>query len=461
VHLEVGRNNARLNGCEPVFIHAYVGPQPREPEPFTTESSGNVELSCVSVASLIATYGIEHLDILHCDAQGIETAVLESCSELFSIGRVSWVFVSTHSHHISRDPLTHQRCLTLLLNAGATIVAEHDVQESFSGDGLIVAKFGALPKEWAPPALSYNRYSDSLFRNPLYDLATASHAAQHAVAKVTSAPVPRPVSIVEASRSFALSGGLLTITEDCPLGSAGETLLLPFDEVMFPSTLAHSGWQIEELRFLEQHIDAEAHYAVLDIGANVGLFTAQLSRRFPNIERFFCVEADPSNFRALRYNLGGLPDGCCSTWNVALSKSDAEQEFFRDIANFGNYSLNSDAMRGRQFRTIKVHAVATDAWMNKNIKLDPNIHLIWKSDTQGYDELIISLTPMGIWERVDFAIVELWRIDKPDFDIKQFRIRLESFPNRSIGVGNSHSIPEVIEFLSGNDWAHEDLYLWR
>jgi hypothetical protein len=187
-HLEIGRTNARLNGCEPVFIHAYVGPQPRAPEPFATESSGILELSCVSVASLIATRGIEHLDLLHCDAQGIETGVLESCTDLFGAGQVSWVFVSTHAHQISGDPLTHQRCLSLLLKAGATIVAEHDVHESFSGDGLIVAKFGALPEGWVPPALSYNRYSDSLFRNPLYDLAAASHAALPAAGESSDHP---------------------------------------------------------------------------------------------------------------------------------------------------------------------------------------------------------------------------------------------------------------------------------
>jgi len=81
--------------------------------------------------------------------------------------------VSTHSHHISGDPLTHQRCLGLLARAGATILAEHDIHESFSGDGLIVAKFGPVPAGWQKPRLSYNRYSESLFRNPLYDLATA------------------------------------------------------------------------------------------------------------------------------------------------------------------------------------------------------------------------------------------------------------------------------------------------
>jgi len=93
----------------------------------------------------MTTYEIACLDLLHSDAQVGELDVLESCLDLAAAGRLSWVMVSTHSHHISGGPLTHQRCLAVLLRAGATIVAEHDVQESFSGDGLIVGKFGALP----------------------------------------------------------------------------------------------------------------------------------------------------------------------------------------------------------------------------------------------------------------------------------------------------------------------------
>jgi hypothetical protein len=85
--------------------------------------------------------------------------------------------VSTHTHHITGDPLTHQRCLAVLRKLGAVIVAEHDVQESYSGDGLILARFNPLPPGWQTPALTYNRASESLFRNPLYDLAQAqAHA---------------------------------------------------------------------------------------------------------------------------------------------------------------------------------------------------------------------------------------------------------------------------------------------
>jgi hypothetical protein len=118
--------------------------------------------------------GIDILDLLHCDAQGVEVDVLESCEDLFRCGRIRWVFVSTHAHQISGDPLTHQRCLTMLRNVGAVIEVEHDVHESFSGDGLIVARFVPAPAGWIGVKISRNRYSESLFRNPLYDLALAS-----------------------------------------------------------------------------------------------------------------------------------------------------------------------------------------------------------------------------------------------------------------------------------------------
>lgn len=171
-HLEMGMENARLNACAPEFVNAFVGASAVPSVPFETEDSGVVTLDRMSVPSLMADRGIQHLDILHCDCQGAEFEVLDACDELFAAGRISWVVVSTHTHHISGDPLTHQRCLAMLKNVGGTIVVEHDVQESFSGDGLIVAKFGPLPSAWRAPPVTYNRYSHSLFRNPLYDLAS-------------------------------------------------------------------------------------------------------------------------------------------------------------------------------------------------------------------------------------------------------------------------------------------------
>lgn len=460
-YIEVGRTNARLNGVTPVFIPAFVGPQPLPASTFVTESSGNITLPCVSVDTMMDTYEIEQLDFLHCDAQGIELHVLESISGLAASGRLNWVMVSTHSHQISNDPLTHQRCLATLRHAGAIILAEHDVQESFSGDGLILAKFGPLPTDWETPNLSYNRYSESLFRNPLYDLAATSRSNS---APFTAAKMPLildSATKTESSKCLTVQGGLLVVGDDCALGRAGDRILLPFDKVMFPIVMANCSWASQTLAFLEQHIDETQPYAVLDIGANVGLFTRQLAIRFTNLTRFICVEADPENFRVLEYNVASLLSQRVALYNVALSNSEGQARFFRDSENFGNYSLNDDAMRDRPFNTVVVESVATDLWMSKNVRMRPDERLIWKSDTQGYDELIISMTPISIWNRISYAIVELWRIKKPDFDKAAFRVRIDCFPNKSMGVDNPCTTEDVMAFLSGEDWHHEDLFLWR
>ncbi len=172
-NMEVGKTNAAINDRQIEFVQAFVGESSTEPQPFEAEASGTVLIPQVSVPDLLAARGIEHLDILHCDTQGAETAVIRSCEDLMRGKRIRFVFFSTHAHQISGDPLTHQRCLEMLKDFGGQILAEHDVHESFSGDGLIAAYFGADPIDWPQLRLSYNRYSSSLFPNPLYDLKEA------------------------------------------------------------------------------------------------------------------------------------------------------------------------------------------------------------------------------------------------------------------------------------------------
>lgn len=238
-------------------------------------------------------------------------------------------------------------------------------------------------------------------------------------------------------------------------------MAMPFDKMMYPAIIAASGWATGMLDFIQQHIDPSGRYVVLDIGANVGLFTRQIALRLPNLTRFLCVEAEPGNFRALHYNVGQLLGDRASLWNVALCDFDGEARFFRDAGNIGNYSLNDDAMRDRPFDTVTVRCTAVGKWMRDHVRLADDERLIWKSDTQGHDELIISLTPMEVWDRVDAATVELWRIKKPHFDQDAFCRRLDAFTNKSIGVGNRNTTAEILDFLRGDDWRHDDLYLWR
>jgi FkbM family methyltransferase len=171
VHLEVGRETARLNEVDVEFVHACVGDHHEDMIEFdTADGHGTFAIPMVTVPEIMAERGLDRLEILHCDTQGQELRVIQSCEALLRGGRIRFVVVSTHSHHISGDPLIHQKCLAALTAYGGRILAEHDVHESFSGDGLIVASFGETVDWPADLHMSRNRQSTSLFRGLAVDL---------------------------------------------------------------------------------------------------------------------------------------------------------------------------------------------------------------------------------------------------------------------------------------------------
>lgn len=167
-HLDVGRQNASLNQLEPVFVNAFAAGKSTSTEiEFQTEKSGTIMLHGWSVTDLMHEHKIDFLDILHIDTQGAEYDVLEGAYPMIQSKRLRFVIVSTHSYEICGDPLMHQRCLAWLKRQNAHIICEHDVHESFSGDGLIVASFSEEDHGWVEK-ISYNRYKNSLFPNPAY-----------------------------------------------------------------------------------------------------------------------------------------------------------------------------------------------------------------------------------------------------------------------------------------------------
>lgn len=188
-NLEVGRRNAALNRRAVEFVWSSVGETSSRGKRFLTETAGTVEVPQVTVPELVARLKIDRLDVLHCDAQGAEFGVLRSSFGLMRERRIGFIVISTHAHPISGDALTHQRSLALVREAGGSVIAEHEVHESFSGDGLIVAHFGDDPRARERVAVSLNRYSEALFRNPLFDLDQAiaeSHALRADIASLRS-----------------------------------------------------------------------------------------------------------------------------------------------------------------------------------------------------------------------------------------------------------------------------------
>jgi FkbM family methyltransferase len=174
-HLEVGRRNFALNGVSGEFIHAAVGRRHNHRVRLVLESDGIAHrVRGVTVDGLLAEHRIERLDVLLIDVQGAELDALRGARGAIRERRIRFLVISTHHHSHSGDPLMHQRCLRFAKDAGAHVIAEHSVQESCSGDGLIVASLDPRDADLHLD-VSVVRSRDSLFGELEWDLAVAQN----------------------------------------------------------------------------------------------------------------------------------------------------------------------------------------------------------------------------------------------------------------------------------------------
>jgi hypothetical protein len=109
--------------------------------------------------------GTDCIEVVHMDVQGAELPFIRSMAKAVSAGRVRFIVASTHHETISGSPTTHQDCLNEIATMGGHIICEHSVEESFSGDGLIVASFFQCDRVLNFPPISRNRATTSLFRS--------------------------------------------------------------------------------------------------------------------------------------------------------------------------------------------------------------------------------------------------------------------------------------------------------
>jgi hypothetical protein len=87
----------------------------------------------------VAKHRIPFLNILHSDIQGYEANMLRGAEESFRKKRVGYAFISTHSNSL------HEECRELLTAYGMEIICSANLDESYSWDGLLVAKSPHTP----------------------------------------------------------------------------------------------------------------------------------------------------------------------------------------------------------------------------------------------------------------------------------------------------------------------------
>lgn len=128
-NLGQGKRNFRLNRMYGHFTQAFVGKK--------TDRTGKIPV--VSIDEFMQNQKIEKIHILHSDIQGAEVDMLEGAVKAAAEQRIDYIFISTHASDL------HHRCLNWLNSHGFRILAEADLDNTFSEDGLIAAAAHVVP----------------------------------------------------------------------------------------------------------------------------------------------------------------------------------------------------------------------------------------------------------------------------------------------------------------------------
>ena len=375
-NMACGQRNLALNGRSAIWINACVGRDYAEAVDIRRESDGvTVSVPCHSLDSLLDLTDRRPVEMLHVDCQGAELPLLASLGRAVQDGLLRFVVISTHHASISGSPTTHQDCLRQLQHLGATILCEHTVEESFSGDGLIVASFHAADALIELPAISRNEPRRSLFPTG----------------------ADRRVALAETN-----GGPMLVFADDKVIGRA----------------LREHGHFEEEavadvVRFLRRSHRFRPRLFV-DVGANIGthLLRGLRDGTFP---RGVGVEMDRDNFRLLTGNVN-LAD-CqqrVDLFNLAMSDGCGQVSMEVAPGNFGDHRVRLEshantAAYDEHHREVRLVAATTlDALETRCETRFDDGTLVW-IDTQGHEgHVLAGAQEILARERRPFVVLEFW-----------------------------------------------------
>jgi FkbM family methyltransferase len=165
-NMKIGQHNAQMNDLTDriIFKEASAGRENIDKHELISDSDGSaLRVPCMNMTAISALSNGQQIELLHLDVQGAELEVINSIEDLSQNKPIRFVFASTHHQSISGSSQTHSDCVSKLKALGANILIEHSVQESFSGDGLIVASFFEEDRAINLPTISRNRAATSLF----------------------------------------------------------------------------------------------------------------------------------------------------------------------------------------------------------------------------------------------------------------------------------------------------------
>jgi FkbM family methyltransferase len=206
----------------------------------------------------------------------------------------------------------------------------------------------------------------------------------------------------------------LVLNKSYPLGIKGTEIELPKDHVIFKHISLRGKWEIKESIFLANQLRALRKFektALIDIGANIGAITLQAMNIASTTNHCVLIEPSSRHASAIRCNLSNA-NFDFSVYEFALSNVNGKAELFSQESNRGNSSIIESVVPISEKSSEEIQL--RDAKEFFQVELNSYERFVLKSDTQGYDALILSRISKSAWEKMYAAVIEVWALPSID-----------------------------------------------
>ena len=237
-------------------------------------------------------------------------------------------------------------------------------------------------------------------------------------------------------------------TRNTNLANKGEIIKLKPDVTISSKILRKGEIDNYICKFVIKRMQNKKNYIFIDVGANQGLITKQLIKE-KKINYFFCFEPNKENVEILKNNLNRYKNYQVLQYGLG-DKNIKKASFYEHILNSGNLSLlNREKQKFLNKSFVKIKYASTE--IKRIINLKKKFNLIYKSDCQGFDEIIFNCFDSFILNKMDIVILEIsnFKFIKKNKDLLYDKI--SAFKKKYIDTDFIKQHNTIIEIKSLNE----------
>ena len=236
----------------------------------------------------------------------------------------------------------------------------------------------------------------------------------------------------------------LVIKKDCCLGVKNTKIQTRIDQIITPNILKKGKWDYFIIKFICKYIKNKTNqFSFIDLGSNIGLITRQLYLKKPDIKNFHCIEPEKENYNILLNNLDSIKN--VYTYNYALTNQESGiKKIYLNKNNFGDFSL----LKNFNKTTTYINTLNASSFFNKIISKHKINKIIYKSDTQGFDEMIVLSLSKKILDKIDMMILEISNFNYLKKNILQFFTLIENYNVKENDIGKKIDKEQIKKMIS-------------